>query len=143
MRFNGRISKGGLPMGKDTSTEDFDLLAERHGIPHEYRDLQGEVRPVPEATRRRMLEALAVLDKTDGSFDVRPPRLELDGRTACYLPAFLDTSPAWGVSLQLYELRSARNMGIGDFADLREVCEVAAYAGKPFADPIRTNRYIA
>ncbi|HEX5933781.1 MAG TPA: 4-alpha-glucanotransferase [Pseudorhizobium sp.] len=139
-------------MDEDTSTEDFDLLAERHGIPHEYRDLQGEVRPVPEATRRRMLEALAVLDKTDGSSEVRPPRLELDGRTACYLPAFLDTSPAWGVSLQLYELRSARNMGIGDFADLRAVCEIAASAGADFvgvsplhalflAEPARCSPY--
>ena len=139
-------------MDEDTSTEDFDLLAERHGVPHEYRDLQGEVRPVPEATRRRMLEALAVLDKTDGSSEVRPPRLELDGRTACYLPAFLDTSPAWGVSLQLYELRSARNMGIGDFADLRAVCEIAASAGADFvgvsplhalflAEPARCSPY--
>src|SRR5690606_6417675 len=37
-----------------------------------------------------------------------------------------------GISLQLYELRSQRNWGIGDFADLRDVCAMAASAGADF-----------
>ncbi|HEY0393044.1 MAG TPA: 4-alpha-glucanotransferase [Candidatus Elarobacter sp.] len=40
----------------------------------------------------------------------------------------------WGIALQMYTLRSARNCGIGDFADLRAVCRLlgergAAYVG--------------
>lgn len=115
---------------------DFDRFATLHGIPPDYEDQQGKIRPVPEATRRKMLEALgisadpAALKREDKS--LQPPRLELDGRTTCYLPDFLKESPVWGISLQLYELRSQRNWGIGDFADLRDVCSIAAAAGADF-----------
>lgn len=51
----------------------------------------------------------------------------------------------WGIALQLYTLRSARNLGIGDFADLRAFCELAgergaAYVGiNPLHAPFRTD----
>ncbi|GJL57962.1 MAG: 4-alpha-glucanotransferase [Nitrospirales bacterium] len=41
----------------------------------------------------------------------------------CYLPP--SPKRAWGISLQLYGLRSRRNWGIGDFRDLEEVMKVA------------------
>lgn len=41
----------------------------------------------------------------------------------CYLPS--SSKRAWGISLQLYGLRSHRNWGIGDFRDLEEVMKVA------------------
>ena len=41
----------------------------------------------------------------------------------CYLPA--SPKHAWGISLQLYGLRSKRNWGIGDFRDLGDVMRVA------------------
>jgi 4-alpha-glucanotransferase len=51
----------------------------------------------------------------------------------------------WGIALQLYTLRSARNHGIGDFADLRAVCRLlgergASYAGiNPLHAPFRSD----
>lgn len=51
----------------------------------------------------------------------------------------------WGVTLQLYALRSARNDGIGDLADLRAVCALlgdrgASYVGiNPLHAPCRAD----
>ncbi|MBV8579097.1 MAG: 4-alpha-glucanotransferase [Candidatus Eremiobacteraeota bacterium] len=51
----------------------------------------------------------------------------------------------WGIALQLYTLRSERNDGIGDFADLRTVCRLlgergAGYVGiNPLHAPFRTD----
>ena len=51
----------------------------------------------------------------------------------------------WGIALQLYTLRSARNLGIGDFADLRAFCALAgdrgaSYVGiNPLHAPFRTD----
>ncbi len=38
----------------------------------------------------------------------------------------------WGIALQLYTLRSARNAGIGDFADLRAVCRLLGERGASY-----------
>jgi 4-alpha-glucanotransferase len=59
--------------------------------------------------------------------------------------AYLPQGRTWGIALQLYTLRSARNHGIGDFADLRAVCRLlgergATYAGiNPLHAPFRTD----
>ncbi len=46
----------------------------------------------------------------------------------CYVPqVFLDGQRTWGLSLQLYSIRSTRNWGIGDFRDLTDMVE---WAGK-------------
>jgi 4-alpha-glucanotransferase len=48
----------------------------------------------------------------------------------CWLPQqFAGEGRAWGISLQLYLLRSARNWGIGDFTDLARFAVVAAEQG--------------
>ena len=38
----------------------------------------------------------------------------------------------WGCTIQLYALRSARTWGIGDFGDLRRLCDAAAHQGASF-----------
>ena len=38
----------------------------------------------------------------------------------------------WGIALQIYTLRSARNHGIGDFADLRAVCRLLGERGASY-----------
>jgi 4-alpha-glucanotransferase len=52
---------------------------------------------------------------------------------------------SWGIAVQLYTLRSTRNHGIGDFADLRAVCRLlgergATYVGiNPLHAPFRDD----
>jgi (1->4)-alpha-D-glucan 1-alpha-D-glucosylmutase len=56
---------------------------------------------------------------------------------ACYRPVPLrNGGRAWGVALQLYGVRSARNWGIGDFTDL---AEVVAQWGAEGADVVGVN----
>jgi len=57
------------------------------------------------------------------SLIVAPPR--------CHEPAALqaESQRAWGLAVQLYSLRSPRNWGMGDFADLRELVLAAAALG--------------
>ena len=48
----------------------------------------------------------------------------------CYLPAELGTGArSWGLSCQLYGLRSAHNWGIGDFSDLATLARAAGKYG--------------
>ena len=39
----------------------------------------------------------------------------------CFLPESVDERGLWGLALQLYLLKSERNLGIGDFGDLAAV----------------------
>lgn len=48
----------------------------------------------------------------------------------CYVPKGLaEGAPVWGISLQVYLLRSEHNWGIGDFGDLKRFAEFAANLG--------------
>lgn len=49
-----------------------------------------------------------------------------------YQPPHLQTDKVWGISVQLYSLRSERNWGVGDFADLRYLIESAVKFGADF-----------
>ncbi|MBI2312333.1 MAG: malto-oligosyltrehalose synthase [Betaproteobacteria bacterium] len=72
---------------------------------------------------------------------------------SCYQPAALGREGrVWGLSVQLYSLRSRRNWGIGDFTDLRGLVEVASGSGADvvgvnplhalfFPDPERASPY--
>jgi len=47
--------------------------------------------------------------------------------------AFAAQGRTWGIALQIYTLRSARNDGIGDYADLRAVCRLLGERGASYA----------
>lgn len=53
-------------------------------------------------------------------------------RSVCYLPEWMSSRRIWGISVQLYEIRSARNWGIGDFEDLAGFVRLAGEAGADF-----------
>ena len=96
------------------------------GIQPEYEGIGGQVQVAPRRTLEKLLAALG--DGTPsppGDLDLQAP----DG-VRCYGP---DEMPrAWGVALQLYQIRSGRNWGIGDFADLGALAALLARAGADF-----------
>jgi 4-alpha-glucanotransferase len=56
-------------------------------------------------------------------------RLIVTPATSFEPPAMRRGERAWGIAVQLYSLRSQRNLGMGDFRDLRELVELAAPLG--------------
>ncbi len=86
------------------------------------------------ATRRR-LELPAVdttgyhrIDFTCGMQKLSLPLIVVPPR--CFQPAAIeDTGRIWGLTVQLYGVRSQRNWGIGDFTDLGRIIELTAAAG--------------
>ena len=79
---------------------------------------------------------LSVTGTRDGVVETQTSRLVVVPEQA-YTPNWvLDKKRPWGVIVQLYTLRSARNWGIGDFTDLKLLIEEAASAG---ADMVGLN----
>lgn len=98
-----------------------DALAQSHGIAPTRPEPDGTEVPISDETKRKLLSALNV--DVDAASSIEP---------LCFLPDFLDEAPVWGLSIQLYELRSSRNWGIGDFADLSSLCDQAGGWGADF-----------
>lgn len=91
---------------------------------------QAEIRP---EIADRLLHALRIDPAaTAGTRPAQPERLEYGGPSTCYLPDWLEGGRGWGITTQLYELRSKRSWGIGDFEDLRLLAEIAGRAGADF-----------
>ncbi len=82
----------------------------------------GEVAsPIPERTLRVLAELLGPA----------PPIPDVPPEPA-FVPDWLDRTRVFGVALQLYQLRSARNLGVGDLADLEALIPSFAAAGADF-----------
>ncbi|CAN7729348.1 4-alpha-glucanotransferase [Neorhizobium sp. LjRoot104] len=102
-----------------------DEFANQYGVETKRPSPSGEEVPVSESGRQKILSALKALPPAGA----RPPASDLP---KCFFPDFASTDRAWGLSFQLYELRSGRNWGIGDFADLRSVIDLAKARGADF-----------
>ncbi|WP_377296815.1 4-alpha-glucanotransferase [Rhizobium sp. SGZ-381] len=124
-------------------TATLDELARQHGIEFTRPDPDGREVAISRDTKRKILSALNVTVEDAALMEAAP---------VCFLPDVLSEDRLWGLSLQLYELRSDRNWGIGDFADLRAICGLAGRVGADFiglnplhapfmADPTRCSPY--
>lgn len=114
---------------------DLDRLAAGHGIVRSYHALDGTLTRAPDEAVRALLKVLGVDPETGQPPPVPadwPPPPEAPQDAACYLPEFLQEGRAWGITCQLYGLRSGRNWGIGDFEDLARLGEMAARKGADF-----------
>jgi 4-alpha-glucanotransferase len=110
-------------------------------IDDRYADAFGNPVVVSEATMAAMRDALG--DTSSGVVPVpviRTDQLERPREIGyyddaivvpgcAYVPETLERTPAWGIAVQLYSLRSAHNDGIGDFGDLARLATLASDAG--------------
>ncbi|MDQ1901567.1 4-alpha-glucanotransferase [Paracoccus sp. WLY502] len=114
------------------------------GIQPEYEGMGGTRNRVPDSTLEGLVKAFG-----HDAAAMRPQALEAPPGVRCHLP---DAGRCWGVAVQLYQLRSARNWGIGDFADLEDLIPVLAERGADFiglnplhalflADPARCSPF--
>ncbi|HEU4986346.1 MAG TPA: 4-alpha-glucanotransferase, partial [Rhizobiaceae bacterium] len=121
-----------------------DELALRYGIAPTLPDIHGSPHPVSDRTKRQILAAFGIETDSEGAVAMhlenaarlKPPVMRAARGTRCFLPEWLQRGRAWGITVQLYELRSRRNWGIGDFADLAAFSQIAAATG---ADFVGTN----
>ncbi len=118
-------------------TNALEQLADACGIAHEYHDIWGGHHPTTDSTRRDLLAAMhfdMAVDPADllAAFTGarKPPPLLPASPERCYQPAALGAGKRlWGLTVQLYGVRSQRNWGMGDFTDLRNLLEFTAAAG--------------
>ncbi|MGZ2385570.1 4-alpha-glucanotransferase [Rhizobium brockwellii] len=135
---------------------ELDKLARRHGISLTRPSPDNREVAISGETKRKILSALKVDLSGAADYETRAPRREPKPPAKkiprSFLPDFLSGTRVWGVSLQLYELRSARNWGIGDFEDLSDMADLAGSLGADFigltplhapflADPDRCSPY--
>ena len=110
------------------------------GVEPSYLSLMGNVVEVTDDARRAVLSAMGVAagdeDEIAASLAAVSPlalgSIEAPEGVTCFVPDWLRDGRVWGIGCQLYGLRSQRNWGIGDFADLARFAEIAAEAGADF-----------
>jgi 4-alpha-glucanotransferase len=127
-----------------------DDLAASHGILIHYTAQDGSAVEIPDEAKRSLLKVLGV--DPDTGEPGAAASMQLKATLSCPFPSWLQGKGVWGVTCQLYALRSMRNLGIGDFEDLARLAEFVAGLGADFlgvnplhalfiADPQRTSPY--
>jgi 4-alpha-glucanotransferase len=120
--------------------EALDRLAAMYGVEPSYSALTGQVVEVSDDAKRAVLRAMDVAagddDEIAASLSAAEPlvlaSMEPPESVSCFVPDWLRDNRVWGIGCQLYGLRSERNWGIGDFADLARFAEIAAELGADF-----------
>jgi 4-alpha-glucanotransferase len=96
--------------------------------------LKGTARIIRKSTCAETL-SLVLPDLAFGYHKLELPELSASvslivAPSRCYLPEkFREGERSWGISLQLYLLRSRSNWGIGDFGDLARLATITAHLG--------------
>ena len=119
---------------------DLDRLAAEAGIVRNYTTLTGGTVHVSDDAVRGLLKAMGIACDSDAEIaesltsHVPVPfgPFAVPEGVHCYMPDWLRDGRCWGVTCQLYGLRSERNWGIGDFDDLARFAEIVAAAGGDF-----------
>ena len=119
----------------DRNGSSLDHLALAHGIDLKRPTPGGQMTKISDDTKRKLLHALNV-DLADCAATTPVGGDASSGASTSagisFLPDVLADERVWGLSLQLYELRSQRNWGIGDFDDLRGMIDLVASLGGDF-----------
>jgi (1->4)-alpha-D-glucan 1-alpha-D-glucosylmutase len=110
----GELVACGPPVNKPGSDPEFEEVASS------YLDVWGKEKTIDADVRAALVKAMGPA-RRPSKFEVTPE--------ACYQPEILQQKRLWGFVVQLYGLRSERNWGIGDFADLRNLAGIAAELG--------------
>ncbi len=105
-------------------------LAQSHGICVRYTSELGEVKEISEDVQRALLQVLEIDPQSGEAGDFANQQHE--ATRSCAMPLHLRDDRVWGLTCQLYGLRSSRNLGIGDFDDLGRLAEIAGAAGASF-----------
>jgi 4-alpha-glucanotransferase len=105
-------------------TRDLDKRAAAAGIAPGYHDIAGNWHATSAETKAALLDAMGGIP--DNSIDVHTATAPL---VTCVTPTERGLERLWGVACQTYGLRSARNHGIGDMADIAEMAGRAAAQG--------------
>jgi len=110
------------------------ILREKMVLPADFEDIAGITREIPLATRRAVVRALGFPDHRMPAYATNWPDalLKTPRRTRCFLADDFQSQRLWGISTQIYELRSHRNWGIGDLEDVKNLCTIAAVSGADF-----------
>ncbi|MBF0328148.1 MAG: 4-alpha-glucanotransferase [Nitrospirae bacterium] len=90
-----------------------------------------------ESAREPGYYTISVRAEHSAGFPGGQPTIKKTGRLivapdACYIPPKLEEGRTWGLSVNLYSIKSAQNWGVGDFGDLKELVRLSSKEGAGF-----------